>query len=58
VLDKVTDDRRKAFRMDLRSMLYMGVLMSKYRREIIAKSPPDAAVRILGFIGKLLKMNY
>jgi mannose-6-phosphate isomerase-like protein (cupin superfamily) len=58
VLDKVTDDRRKAFRMDLRSMLYMGVLMSKYRREIIAKSPPDAAIRILGFIGKLLKMNY
>jgi mannose-6-phosphate isomerase-like protein (cupin superfamily) len=58
VLDKVTDNRKKAFKMDLRAMLYMGVLMNNYRGEIIAKNPPDAAIRILGFIGKLLQIKY
>ena len=58
VLDKVTESRRKDFKMNLRSMLYMSVLMSNYRKEIVAKSPPDAAIKLLGFISKLLGIHY
>ena len=58
VLDKVTDDRKKDFKMNLKTMLYMGVLMNNYRNDIIAKSPPDAAIKVLGFIAKLLGVKY
>lgn len=58
VLDKVTDQRRKDFKMNLKSMLYMSVLMNNYRQEIIAKNPPDVAIKVLGFIGKLTGINY
>jgi len=39
-------------------MLYLGVLLNNYRNDIVAKSPPDAAVKFLGHIGKLMKLNY
>jgi Mannose-6-phosphate isomerase len=58
VLDKVTDNRTKKFKMNFRSMLNMSVLMNNYRNEIISKSPPDVAIKILGFIGKLTGINY
>lgn len=58
VLDKVTNHRKKTFKMNVKSMLYMGVLMNNYRNDIIAKSPPDAAIKILGFIAKLLRIRY
>jgi mannose-6-phosphate isomerase-like protein (cupin superfamily) len=58
VLDKVTENRAKKFSMNLKSKLYLGVLMSKYRNDIIAKSPPDVAVRVLGFIGKIIGIKY
>lgn len=50
---KLTDNKRKPFKMDLKGMIYFSTLMSKYRNEIIAKNPPDIAVRFLGFIGRL-----
>jgi hypothetical protein len=58
VLDKLTDNRTKDFKMNLKSMLYMSALMSHYRNEIIAKNPPDVAIKFLGFIGKLIGINY
>lgn len=58
VLDKVTDGRQKTFKMDLKAKLYLGVLMSHYRNDIIAVNPPDFAVKILGFIGKLMGVRY
>lgn len=58
VLDKVTNNRKKDFKMNLKSMLYMGVLMNNYRNDIIAKNPPDFAIKILGFIARLLKIKY
>ena len=58
VLDKVTGNRTKEFRMNMKSMLYMGVLMEEYREEIIAKNPPDMAIRILGSLGKFMKISY
>nr|WP_231780466.1 cupin domain-containing protein [Spirosoma sp. KNUC1025] len=58
VLDKLTDQRRKGFRMDLRTMLYMSVLMNNYRAEIIAKSPPDVAIKALGWVAKVLGLQY
>lgn len=58
VLDKLTDNRTKDFRMNLKSMLYMSVLMNNYRNEIIAKNPPDVAIKLLGFISKLSGINY
>ena len=58
VLDKVTDQMQKPFTMNLKSMLYMGVLMNNYRNEIIAKNPPDLAIKILGYIARLLRLNY
>jgi hypothetical protein len=44
--------------MNFKTMLYMGVLMGRYRNEIVAKSPPDFAIKILGFIAKILGINY
>jgi len=58
VLDKITENRAKDFTMNLKSMLYMSVLMNNYRREIVSKKPPDAAIRLLGFIGKTIGINY
>jgi mannose-6-phosphate isomerase-like protein (cupin superfamily) len=36
----------------------VGVLMSRFRPEIIAVNPPDFAVRILGFVAKLIGIRY
>jgi mannose-6-phosphate isomerase-like protein (cupin superfamily) len=58
VLDKLTDNRRKDFKMNLRAKMYLGVLMNNYRDEIVAKSPPDAVVKILGIVGKLAGIDY
>lgn len=58
VVDKITRNRTVHLRMNLRAKLYLGVLMNRYRQEIIAKSPPDLAVRILGGIGKVMGMKY
>lgn len=58
VLDKLTDKRTKEHKMNLKAMLYMSVLMNNYRNEIIAKSPPDAAIKVLGVLGKALGINY
>ena len=44
--------------MNLKSMLYVSVLMNNYRKEIIAKNPPDVAIKLLGFIGKHLGIKY
>ena len=40
VLDKPTNNRTEGFKMNAKTMLYMSVLMNKYRPEIIAKSHP------------------
>jgi mannose-6-phosphate isomerase-like protein (cupin superfamily) len=53
VIDMITDGRKKKLKMDLNGKLHLGTLMSGYRHEIIAKNPPDFAVRVLGFIGKM-----
>jgi len=58
VLDKLTDNRIKDFKMNLKAMLYMSVLMNNYRNEIIAKDPPDVAIIFLGFISKLIGITY
>ena len=58
VLDKVTSNRTKEFKMNLKAKLYLGVLMSNYRNDIVAIVPPDFAVRILGFVGKLMGIKY
>lgn len=58
VLDKVTKNRTKEFKMNLNSMMHMSVLMNNYRDEIIAKSPPDAAIKVLGFVSKLIGISY
>ena len=58
VLDKLTDNRIKDFKMNLKAMLYMSVLMNNYRNEIIAKDPPDVAIKFLGFISKLIGITY
>jgi hypothetical protein len=44
--------------MNLNTMLYMSVLMNNYRNEIIAKSPPDVAIKVLGLVGKMTGINY
>jgi mannose-6-phosphate isomerase-like protein (cupin superfamily) len=58
VLDKVTDNRNKKFTMNFKSKLYLGVLMNHYRQEIIARKPPDMAIKFLGLIGNILKLEY
>ncbi len=58
VLDKVTDKRTKEFKMNINAKLYLGVLMNNYRDNIIAINPPDIAIKLLGFIGKLIGLKY
>lgn len=58
VLDKLTFNGRQDFRMNLKSMMYMSVLMNNYRNEIIARNPPDVAIKLLGFISKLTGIRY
>jgi mannose-6-phosphate isomerase-like protein (cupin superfamily) len=58
ILDKLTTNRKQPFKMNFRTKLYMSVLMNNYRDEIIAKNPPDAAIRILGVIAKLGGVHY
>lgn len=58
VLDKITVNRTKDFDMNLKAMLYMSVLMNNYRNEIIAKSPPDTAIKLLSFVSKLIGIKY
>ena len=58
ILNKLTDYQTKDFKLNLKSMLYMSVLMNNYRKEIIAKNPPDVAIKLLGFIGKILGIKY
>ena len=57
VLNKLTENRTKDFRI-LKSMLYMGVLMNNYRNEIISKNPPDVAIKLFGFISKVIGIIY
>ncbi len=58
VLDKVTDKRTKEFKMNINAKLYLGVLMNNYRDNIIAINPADIAIKLLGFIGKLIGLKY
>jgi mannose-6-phosphate isomerase-like protein (cupin superfamily) len=58
VLDKLTDSKTKDFKMNLKTMLYMSVLMNNYRNEIIARNPPDTAIKLLGFISRLIGITY
>jgi mannose-6-phosphate isomerase-like protein (cupin superfamily) len=58
VLDKITKDRTRSFTMNLKTMLYMSVLMNNYRHEIIARKPPDVAIRILGLVSRVLGIRY
>lgn len=58
VLDKLTSNRTEDLKMNLKAKLYMSVLMNNYREEIIARRPPDMAIKILGLIAKLIGINY
>ncbi|CAN5434483.1 hypothetical protein BH23BAC3_BH23BAC3_02270 [soil metagenome] len=58
VLDVLTDNRTKPLKMNLRGKLYLSVLMNNYRDEIIAKNPPDAAIKLLGALAKVLRIRY
>jgi mannose-6-phosphate isomerase-like protein (cupin superfamily) len=49
---RMTNDRKKEFKLDFKAKLHMSVVLNKYRSEIIGVRPPDFALRILGFIGK------
>lgn len=43
----------KNIEMNFKVMLNLSVLMNKYRQEIISTTPPDTAIRALGFIGRI-----
>jgi mannose-6-phosphate isomerase-like protein (cupin superfamily) len=58
VLDKVTKNRTQPFQMNLKTKLYLGLLMNQYRNDIIAKEPPDFAIKILGKMAKWMGLSY
>jgi len=58
ILDILTENRTKSFKMNLKAKLYIGLLMNNYRDEIIATKPPDAVIKILGAIARLARLNY
>lgn len=57
-LIRMTNNRTREFKLDLKAKLHMSVVMNKYRNEIIGVKPPDIALRILGAIGKLMGIKY
>ncbi len=58
VLDKVTDNRTREFKMNFNTMVYLSLLMNSYREEIIAKSPPDFIIRLIGMYAGLRRLQY
>ena len=41
-------------RMTLKAILHLAVLMTSYKEEIVSVNPPNAVMRVLGRIGRLL----
>lgn len=58
IIDKLTNNRRQELKMNLKAKLYMALLMNRYRNEIIATSPPDILIKMLGSVAKTFKMQY
>lgn len=58
VLIKLTSDGAEEMKMNFKAKLYMSVLMNNYRQEILARRPPDFAIKCLGLIAKLAGINY
>jgi mannose-6-phosphate isomerase-like protein (cupin superfamily) len=57
-LNRMTNNRTKEFKLNLKAKLHMSVALSKYRNEIIGVKPPNFALRIIGAIGKLIGIKY
>lgn len=57
-INRMTNNRTKKFKLDLKAKLHMSVVVCKYRNEIIGITPPDFALRLLGAIGKLMGIKY
>ncbi len=57
-MHKLTDNGKKELKMNLKGKLYLSVLMNNYRDEIIAVKPPDAVIRVMGKIAKILGIRY
>jgi mannose-6-phosphate isomerase-like protein (cupin superfamily) len=57
-LIRMTNNRTKEFKLDMKAKLHMSVVACKYRNEIIAVKPPDFALRMLELIGKLMGIKY
>jgi mannose-6-phosphate isomerase-like protein (cupin superfamily) len=58
VLDKVTDKGKKELKMNLRGKMYLSLLMTNYPDEITAVKPPDAVIKVMGRIARLLNFRY
>ena len=41
-------------KMDLKAVLYLSVLMTRYPEEIVQVKPPSPVISLLGFVGRLL----
>jgi len=57
-INRITNNRTKEFKFNLKAKLHMSVVASKYRNEIVGVKPPDFALRLLGVIGKLMGIKY
>ena len=58
VIDVLTENRTKDLNMNLRGKMYLSALMNNYREEIIAVSPPDFLIKLLGAVGKMFGVKY
>ncbi|MGN6532082.1 MAG: hypothetical protein ACTHK0_10040 [Ginsengibacter sp.] len=51
-VNKVTGDGQKEFKMNLKSKMYMSVLVNQYSN-IVMKTPPAFIIKSMAFIGRL-----
>lgn len=57
-VDLATNNGEKEFKMDLKSKMYMSVLVNEYSNEIRMKSPPAFIIKIMAFIGRIKGVRF
>jgi mannose-6-phosphate isomerase-like protein (cupin superfamily) len=57
-VNKATDNGKRDLKMDMKSKIYMSVLVNKYRNEIVMKTPPVFVIKAMDFIGRLTGIRF
>ncbi len=57
-VSEITNNGEKELKMDMKSKMYMSVLVNQYRNEIVMKTPPAFIIKMMAFIGRLKGVKF